>query len=198
MNTAVYNTQNTENINRVNNAAPIEKKHSTILTEVFESVDVLNAHESECDKYRRIWSAIITELLELPVTHYGFNTFCPYLQTVDLNAMKPEDYPNGIYENSMYLRIWFDLRDMTFEIKSCGHLWLTKEDQDASYLAMCSVKQAFKATGRKWMKKTSYKGKNAQFIAAKVSTFWAQVMEGLKDFSTGYPYHHMKINIYKK
>lgn len=173
----------------------IEKQHSICLTEVFNSREELEMHENECvvykDEFTEIKKAMMKELL--PVRG-NFGTFCPHLQFVTLDALRPEDWPNHIAQNSIYLYFKIDLKSKTFEVAQCGHIWLSKHDQDKSYLAMCSMKKAHQHLGGKWLRKSKYK--DANDLTAKVKKFYDSVMENMTKATGGYPYKQMLIDIY--
>lgn len=146
--------------------------------------------------YVEKWESIIECLSkkELPIRDTAFDAFCPYVQFVTIDALEPKDWPHNIAENSAYVLIKVDMDAMNVECLSCGHIWLSREDQSKTYLAMCSIKQASKAIGKSWMRKSKFK--NEEDLANKVNKFWASVMETLNTVTDGYPYKQMKINIY--
>lgn len=174
----------------------IEKRHDGVITEIFDSEKLYTAHELSCAKYEKQWQSILSELdaLNLPVRDARFSTFCPHLQFFALDALDSKHWPNGISQNSIYVMFKVDMRAGTIEVHSCGHIWLTDEDQKASYLAMCSIKQAHKAIGKSWMRKTRFN--DAKSIAKKVKSFWDDVIDTLNDVTLGYPYKQMTRNIY--
>lgn len=146
-----------------------------------------------CKEY---WNNIVCELNKksLPIRSFGFGDLYPEVQYVTLDALRPDDWPNGIAENSVYVTFGIDMAMMTVECASCGHIWLTDEDKRKSYLAMCSIKKAHKAIGKTWMRKSKFK--NTEDLAKKIDKFWSSVLETLDEVTGGYPYKEMKINIY--
>ena len=175
----------------------IVKRHSPILSEVFHSQEDLNAHEQECAKYKEEFNEILDALRgKNMIAHIrgGFGTFCPHIQHFSLDALDKEDHPNGISENSIYVRFTIDFKERKFEIRGSGHIWLTDEDKRKSYLCMCSVRDASEAMGGKWMRKSKFR--SAEDLANKVAKFWAATMENVTKATGGYPYKQMIVNIY--
>lgn len=172
----------------------IEKVHSIVLTEIFDSQEAFNAHESECEFYRSEWQTILSELSDTTVTGCGFSTFVPHIQFFTFDALNSRDWPNGIAQNSIFVMFKVDMRAHTIEVESCGHIWLTDNDVKKSCLVMCSIKQAHKANGGVWMRKSKYS--NAQNLANKAKTFWNDVVKTLNDVTGGYPYKQMTVDIY--
>lgn len=151
--------------------------------------------QNEILTYRAQWAEIVAEI-EKTGLRFSANFqkgLCPYMQWVRISALAPEDEP-GISHNGMYVIIKIMLNEQKAEIFDFGHIWLTKEDQKASYLAMCGANKAVKAVGGKWMKKQAYK--NPEDLAGKISKFWAGFIECLDKATEGYPYKQMKVNIY--
>lgn len=176
----------------------IEKQHNIAITECFNSRADFEAHEKECEKYKREFKEITTLLItERPddCFFYGsFGSFCPYLQFITFDALKKEDWPNNISENSIYIRFSINLKEKSFEAKSSGHIWLSDADSKKSYLCMCSMKQAHKALGGKWLRKSKFK--SAQDLVAKMNKFYTEVMASVTQATGGYPYKQMLVNIY--
>lgn len=173
----------------------IVKRHSAVLSEVFESHEALNQHEKECLLYEIAFDAVVNELKkrELPVRG-SFGTFAPHLQFITLDALNPKDYPHNIADNSIYVMFKVNFKEGTIEYTQGGHIYLTDADQRASYLCMCSMKNAAKAVGNKWFRKTKFK--TPAELADKLEKFWGVVMDTLDKATNGYPYKQMKVNIY--
>ena len=176
----------------------IEKQHNIAITECFNSRADFEAHEKECEKYKREYEEIKTLLItERPddCFCYGhFDSFGPQYQFITYDALKKEDWPNNIAANSIYIAFYIDFKTKTFEARSSGHIYLTKADQDKSYLCMCSMKQAHKALGGKWMRKSKFK--SAQNIVEKMNRFYNEVMASVTKATGGYHYKQMLVNIY--
>ena len=176
-----------------------EKKHDTVLTEVFNSKSDYDKHESDCGKFKAIYLAIVAELLIN--TDFGrcnvltkFGTFCPELQFVRLDALDKKDWPHNISDNSVFLDFKINLREHSVEVFRCGHIYLTRHDQQTSYLAMCSMKKAHQFVGGKWFRRQSWK--DEKDLANKLQKFWLSIAETLNKVTDGYPYKQMTVDIY--
>ena len=162
----------------------VKKRHSEFLTEVFPSESEYEKHESECKVFANDYADIVFELKKRGLKpQYGFSSFCPKLQFFSLDA-----------PYTAYIQFKVDLEGKVIETDGCGHIELTEADRKKSYLYMCSVKNAHKANGGVWMRKSKYK--SAEDLAKKVEKFWKSVMESLEQVTEGYPYKKMKVNIY--
>ncbi len=170
---------------------------SVISAQIFSSKEELDQHEQEIKDYRSKWADIVLSLMnrDLPVRGCGFGAFCPYQQWFTLSFIKQEDEPR-IPENGMYVTFKVNMKENKVEVTQSGHIWLTKADQTASYLAMCGLRSAVEATGHKWMRKSSYK--DVRDLVKKVDRFFTECCASLDDATEGYPYKQMKINIYSK
>lgn len=173
----------------------ITKQHTSILSESFTNMSAYERHEAECKIYADKFNEILSVINEKGLLFKGhFESFCPYLQYLHFDALRKEDWPNGIAENSVYLRFSLDLRTNTVQCNGCGHIWLSKSDQKKSYLAMCSMKKAIISDGGKWMRKSRYK--DAKDLVNKIERFRVQVIEHIEKVTGGYPYKQMLIDIY--
>lgn len=171
------------------------KQHNICLSEVFSSKQALDAHEVECAKYKSEFELIkaAMRLKTLPVRGQ-FGSFVPYQQWVRLDALNTTDWPHGIAENSIYIDFKINMKESKFEVSSCGHIYLSEADQKASYLCMCSMRNAVEKMGGKWMRKGKFK--DAEDLAKKIRDFWTQAIECVKQATGGYPYKQMIVNIY--
>lgn len=175
--------------------AKIGKQHNSILVEVFNSEEDFNKHETECEIYKAQFEDIVSALNDAGyVATDEFGTFCPYTQYIRMDMLKKEDWPNHIYDNSIYIMYEIDMRAKTVEVSRCGHIYLSDEDSKKSYLAMCSMKKAHQAIGGKWFRHTKYK--SAADLAKKMVAFYDSVKKTMEEVTDGYPYKQMKINIY--
>lgn len=52
---------------------------------------------------------------------------------IRLDFLLPQEHPNGISDNSIYIDFKYDLEDCSLENNSCGHLNLTDEDKKGKY-----------------------------------------------------------------
>lgn len=114
-------------------------------------------------------------------------------QWIRLSYLKPEDEPD-IAANGMYLIFDIDFNDRIIELKDNGHIYLTKEDQHKSNLAMTGIKNLYKKEGKPYFRKTRYK--SIDDCAKKILAFYNSTKELLNKYSEGYPYKDMKLNIY--
>ncbi len=175
-----------------------EKQHSIVLTEVFNSRSELDAHEAECSIYRakfdEIKRILITERPDGCMFYGTFGSFCPYIQHITFDALKKEDWPHNISDNSIFLRFDIDFKGMTVKCERYGHIYLTSEDQKKSYLAMCSMKKIHEHMGERWMRKSKFK--NARDLVAKMNRFYENVMVSVTKATGGYPYKQMIMNVY--
>ncbi len=115
-----------------------------------------------------------------------FASFYPSVQYITLDALKKEDVPNNIQENSVYICFKLDLLHKKIEIHSCGHVWLSSEEQKKTNLAMCSLKQIAIARDVKWFRKQSYK--DSTDVAVKMNNFYKNVMAKVMEYTQSYPY----------
>lgn len=115
-----------------------------------------------------------------------FSSFYPSTQYITLDALKKEDIPNSIQENSIYICFKIDLLHKKIEVHSCGHVWLSSEEQRKTNLAMCSLKQIAIARDVKWFRKQSYK--DSTDAAVKMNNFYKNVMAKVNEYTQGYPY----------
>jgi hypothetical protein len=114
-------------------------------------------------------------------------------QWIRLSYLKPEDEPD-IAANGMYLIFDIDFNDHIIELKDNGHIYLTKEDQHKSNLAMTGIKNLYKKEGKPYFRKTRYK--SIDDCTKKILAFYNSTKELLDKYSEGYPYKDMKLNIY--
>ena len=115
--------------------------------------------------------------------------FCPYIIYVRMDALKKEDYPNGISENSIYINFKIDLFNKKVEVHSNGHIWLSPYDKTTpkyKYLAMKSMQQVLIDNGGKKFRKQGYK--DMKDLANKMQKYYKEVMTAVIDYTGGYPY----------
>jgi len=175
----------------------IIKQHNSVLSQVFRSQEEFDKHESECEQYGNMYKNIMAALREkIPTVHiYGkFGSICPYSQYFTIDALDPQDFPNHIPENSIYISFKIDLRANSVETHTTGHIHLTDADKRKSYLCMCGMKDCHQAMGGKWMRKSKFK--SAEHLADKVEKFWLDVMANVEKATGGYPYNKMQVDIY--
>lgn len=176
----------------------ITKQHNSVLSESFGSINAYEAHEKECAKFKNEFESVMSDLSQITPNgcniRGNFSSFCPHLQYVVFDALKKEDWPHSIAENSIYLRFSINFKVKTFEVDQCGHIWLSDADKSKSHLCMCSIKSAVKAVGGKWMRKNRFH--DAKDIASKMAKFYNEVMANVTKATGGYPYKQMLVNIY--
>ena len=158
-----------------------------------------NTYKESTAEFGKVWENIINEFSKrLPKGTYlrghGFESFFPRTQYLVLDALDKKDWPHNIDINSVFIGFKVDLLANTVEVFRQGHIWLTPADQKKSYLAMCSMRDAVKAQGGKWMRKTTFK--SAEDLAKKVIDFYSNTMALIDKATGGYPYKQMQINIY--
>ena len=175
-----------------------EKKHSTVLTEVFNSREDLNKLEKDCVHFKASYLAIVSALLNTDLNGCNilgdFGTFCPETQFVRLDALDKTDWPHNISDNSVFVDFKINLREHSAEVFRCGHIYLTRHDQQTSYLAMCSMKKAHQFVGGKWFRRQAWK--DEKDLANKLQKFWLSIAETLNKVTDGYPYKQMTVDIY--
>lgn len=132
------------------------------------------------------------ELKKIDASKVG--SFCPNVQFVDFIFVDEKDYPNHILDNAFRVMIKFDFDSMSMEIFKSPHLWLTREDQDKTYLAMASLKTIMKSQGSKYMRKTKFK--DSGDAGRKLNKFFFEMFNTILTVTDGYPYNELNTNIY--
>jgi hypothetical protein len=115
--------------------------------------------------------------------------FCPYIIFVRLDALKREDWPNNIAENSIYIDFEIDLYNKKVSVFRSGSVWLSPYDKTLpqyKYLCMKSMQKVLVDNGGKKFRKQNYK--DMKDLAKKMQQYYAQVMEAVNDYTDGYPY----------
>ena len=115
--------------------------------------------------------------------------FCPYIIFVRLDALKREDWPNNIAENSIYIDFEIDLYNKKVSVFRSGSVWLSPYDKTTpkyKYLCMKSMQNVLVDNGGKKFRKQNYK--DMKDLANKMQKYYAQVMEAVNDYTDGYPY----------
>lgn len=115
--------------------------------------------------------------------------FCPYIIFVRLDALKREDWPNNIAENSIYIDFEIDLYNKKVSVFRSGSVWLSPYDKSLpkyKYLCMKSMQNVLVDNGGKKFRKQNYK--DMKDLAKKMQQYYAQVMEAVNDYTDGYPY----------
>ena len=166
-----------------------------IEAERFETKEDYDANERMIEECRERFGRLNGCLNGLGLKNMaGFGEFGPQWQRVLIRFTRLEDCFNGIWQNGMYLKFKVDFEAGTFEVCDYGHIYLTKSDSERSYLCMCGLKNAWKATGRPWPRKSKFK--TEEDMAERISKICKTAVEVLDETTEGYPYKQMKINIY--
>ena len=121
---------------------------------------------------------------------YECSSFYPNICFIVVDALNPQDYPNGIGDNSIFLMFRVDFEAKTVEYKRSGHIYLSEKDKRENpklrYLAMNSMVEIATRAGVKKMRKSQYKDNTT--TAHKMATYFNEVMEAVVDYTDGYPY----------
>lgn len=166
-----------------------------IEAERFETKEAYDANERMIEECRERFGRLNACLNGLGLKNMaGFGEFGPQWQRVLIRFSRLRDCFNGIWQNGMYLKFKVDFEAGTFEVCDYGHIYLTKSDSDKSHLCMCGLKNAWKATGRPWPRKSKFKAE--EDLAERISKICKTAVEVLNETTEGYPYKQMKINIY--
>ena len=156
----------------------------------------LNEHQfNDSDNYEHQFNDLVKQCTEqlsnIKVnirSNYDTRLYERY-QVIVFDFLDKKDWPNSIFENSVYLRFSFDLLTNMMEITSSGSIYLSKYDQEKSYLCMNSLKKIQLAVGKKWIRRQ-------KIDVSKISSFVNSVFETINSSTIGYPYKQMNINIY--
>ena len=152
------------------------------------------------DTLLNIWKDEFAEVMNLLKSAYNnisykavygtFQTFYACTQYITLDALKPQDHPNGIKENSVFVTFKIDLTNKKVEIHSTGHIWISEQDKELypkdKYLAMHSMLNVTKRNGGKVMRKSTYK--DSKDLAKRIINAFENIMEQVIDYTGGYPY----------
>ena len=111
---------------------------------------------------------------------------CPNRQFIGWEALKKEDLPHGIKENGIHILFEIDFEKKSVEVFQSGHIWLSKEEQKATYLAMTGMKNLAKARGLRWFRKQKFKDINDLY--KRLRQFYDNMMGVVNDYTGGYPY----------
>lgn len=132
--------------------------------------------QSECPLAKQVW--------------YSCTIFCPRVCFVVVDALNPQDYPNGISDNSVFLMFRVDFEAKTVEYKRSGFIYLSEKDKRENpklrYLAMNSMVEIATRAGVKKMRRSQHKDNATS--AHKMATYFNEVMEKVVNYTDGYPY----------
>lgn len=116
-------------------------------------------------------------------------TFCPYLGYFALDALDRKDWPNGIAENSVFLRFRIDNKEHKVELQRGGHIWLSPSDKEREkykYLCMRGMVDIAEEKGVKKFRKQGYK--SIEDLTSKMVSYYTRVLEKVSEYTGGYPY----------
>ena len=121
---------------------------------------------------------------------YSCTNFYPNMCFIVVDALNPQDYPNGLGDNSIFLMFRVDFEAKTVEYKRSGHIYLSEKDKRENpklrYLAMNSMVEIATRAGVKKMRRSQYKDNTT--AAHKMATYFNEVMEKVVNYTNGYPY----------
>ena len=142
---------------------------------------------------KALFEEIVSKLTEVSNAKkiYGkWNTdFCPELQWIRIDALNPENWPNNISANSIFIEFKFDLAAKKLEVSRTGHIWLSPSDKATDrykYLAMKSMTNVAEDMGKKKFRKSKFK--DADDAVKKMNDYYNMVMECVEKYTGGYPY----------
>lgn len=121
---------------------------------------------------------------------YECSSFYPNICFIVVDALNPQDYPNGISDNSVFLMFRVDFEAKTVEYKRSGFIYLSEKDKRENpklrYLAMNSMVEIATRAGVKKMRRSQHKDNATS--AHKMATYFNEVMEKVVNYTDGYPY----------
>lgn len=121
---------------------------------------------------------------------YSCTIFYPSVCFVVVDALNPQDYPNGIGDNSVFLTFRVDFEAKTVECRRSGHIYLSEKDKRENpklrYLAMNSMFEIATRAGVRKMRRSQHKDNATS--AHKMATYFNEVMEKVVNYTNGYPY----------
>lgn len=121
---------------------------------------------------------------------YSCTNYYPNVCFIVVDALDPQNYPNGISDNSIFLMFRIDFEAKNFECVRSGHIYLSDKDRRDNpklrYLAMNSMVEIGVRRGLKKMRKS--KIKDMATTAHKMATYFNEVMEKVVEYTGGYPY----------
>lgn len=172
----------------------------------FEKVNEVTYEMAKSSEYKQIWidqahklndilqaTNTDADLVNVGIKGFG-NGLCPFMGWVTFAYVKPEDYPHRIFENSMYIQFKIEFDSNTVVVSDCGHCFLSTRDKSRDkykYYAMRgAIEIAYSDYNVKKFRK--YHFKDLESLAKKMQDYSKDVMTAVKDYTTGYPYHHGK------
>lgn len=150
--------------------------------------------DKEVDYFVNEFEAILRLANEQSSANKVSGEFCDYLdpntQYLKFDALKKEDWPHGIKENSVYLIFGIDFETKKVKVYGCGHVYLSpkdKENEKYKYLAMRSMIEIAQTDYK--VKKFRMQGyKNTEDLYNKMEKYYKSVMDAISKYTGGYPY----------
>lgn len=123
------------------------------------------------------------------IGHYTAG-ICPYLQYIKFDALEPEDYPNHLPDNSIFITFRVDYQAKKVELRYGGHIYLSPKDRQSDkfkYYAMRGMINIAKEDyGVNKFRKQNFK--NTEDLFNRMEKYYKDVMEAVKKYTGGYPY----------
>lgn len=151
--------------------------------------------EQEVNAFRNEFEAILKLANEQSSANEVSGEFSDYLmpnmQYVKFDALKKEDWPHGIEENSVYLTFVIYLEAKKVKVShKCGHVYLSPKDKETErykHLAMRSMTEIAQTDYK--VKKFRLQGyKSTEDLCGKMEKYFKAVMDAISKYSGGYPY----------
>ena len=111
---------------------------------------------------------------------------CPELQCIGWEALKNEDMPHNIKEKGIYIIFKIDFAQIAVVIFQSGFIYLCRDEQKATYLAMTGMKNLAKCRGLSWFRKQKFKDINDLY--RRLRKFYDNMMDIVNEYTGGYPY----------
>jgi hypothetical protein len=177
--------------------------NKTLVNTDFENLPFVNYDMVNNSKYSEIWknqgmklNEILhatnedTDVVTIAVQGFG-KGLCPSMGWVVFDYMKKEDYPHGIFENSMYFRFKVDFTDNKVELSDYGHCYLSPYDMKTEKYRYYAMRSAVEITESDYgvKKFRKYHFKDLETLAKKMQEYCKNAMVGIKDYTGGYPFH---------
>ena len=122
---------------------------------------------------------------------YECSSFYPNICFITVDALNPQDYPNNIAENSIFITFRIDLAAKVAEYNRSGHVYLSpkekRENPKLRYLCMHGMSELARRL-KHVNRMRRYQYKDGEAAAHKMATYFNKVMETVVDYTDGYPY----------
>lgn len=117
-------------------------------------------------------------------------SYYPNIQNVTFDALKEEDYPNHIKENSVFLTFSIDYESKKVELMRGGHIRISKEDKandKYKYLVMRGMIEIAKTNYNiPRFRKQTFKSPSDLFN--RIESYFRAVMGAVTQYVGSYPY----------